>query len=214
MIRSKKTILSRSKNNSVYNIVYAIKLFLSSDNNNSFLDALSSRELLSHSERDLDQVGKILSIRGLRRTAWYFLDYGAATAAILQNRLGITEPTTYRYMKDLKTFNFISLAVKTRKPRGHKGGPRPEVWMVPDATLADINDAQKLHRSLLSPKYVAGERLGQLILEEFLQPREQVEITSREVFAVAREHKITGELVDIAFFAMNYLRDQGIKVWR
>lgn len=214
MIRSDKTILSRSENNSVYNIVYAIKLFLSSDNNNLFLEALGSRELLSHSEKDLDQVGKILSIRGLRRTAWYFLDYGAATAAILQNRLGITEPTTYRYMKDLKAFNFISLAVKTRKPRGHKGGPRPEVWMVPDAQLSDINDAQKLHRSLLSPKYLAGEMLGQLILEEFIEPRNVTEITSREVWDVAREHKIRGELVDIVFFAMNYLSDKGIKVWR
>ncbi|MBA7706595.1 hypothetical protein ES703_115450 [subsurface metagenome] len=207
-------LVATDENNSLYNIVYAIWLFLRIRNNDLILEDLGSRELFLCSESNLDQVGKILSTKDLRRMAFYFLDYGAATATILQNRLGISQPSTYRYMTDLKAFNFISLAVKSRLPRGTKGGPRPEVWMVPDAELAHINDAQKLHRRLQSPKYIAGEMLGQLIMEEFLEPRKQEEITGKEVWAVAREHKIRGELSDIVFFAMNYLTEQGIKVWR
>jgi len=119
----------------------------------------------------------------------------------------------YRYLTDLRAFKFIVPAVKTRGGRG-KRGPRVRIWMVPDADFDQIKEAQKLHKRLLSPKYVAGEKLGQLILEEYIEPRNQEEITGREIWAVARENKITGELTDIVFFAMNYLTEQGIKVWR
>ena len=152
-------------------------------------------------------------IPNLRRTAWHFLNYGASTALILQNRLGVSEASIYRYMKDLRAFKFIVPAVSTRGDRG-KRGPRVRIWIVPDAELDQIREAQKLHKRLLSPKYVAGEKLGQLILEEFLEPRKLEEITGREVWAVAREHEIRGDLSDIVDFAMNYLSDQGIKVWR
>jgi len=206
-------LFSSSESNSVYYILKAIQLLSSYHENNSLLEHLSSRELFSCSENDLEQVGKILSTRNLRRTAWHFLNYGASTSLIIQNRLEITEPTTYRYITNLRTFKFIVPAVSTRGGRG-KRGPRVRVWMVPDAEFDQINEAQKLHKRLLSPKYVAGEKLGQFILEEFIEPRNVTEITGKEVWAVAREHKIRGELSDVVFFAMNYLSDQGIKVWR
>ncbi len=204
----------QNENNSVYNILKAIKLFLSYRKNNSSFDDLGLGELFSHSENDLEQVGKVLSVGGLRRMAWYFLDYGAATVWTLQNRLGSSEPSTYRYVKDLRTFNFIIPATKIRRKRGAKGGPRTKIWMVPDANLEQINQAQKLHLRLLSPKYIAGERLGQLVLEEYIEPRSLKELTGKEVWAVARQHRIRGELSDIVDFAMDYLRDQGIMVWR
>ena len=206
-------LLSKSESNSIYYILKAVQLFSSYDKNNSLFEHLNSCELFSCSENDLEQVGKILSTRNLRRTAWHFLNYGASTALIIQNRLEITEPTAYRYLKDLGNFKFIVPAVRARGGRGERG-PRVRVWMVPDADFDQIREAQKLHRRLLSPKYLAGEKLGQLILEEFLEPRKLEEITGREVWAVAREHKIRGELSDIVFFAMNYLTEQGIKVWR
>ncbi len=207
-------LFSKSENNSVYYILKAIKLFLRSNNNNSSLDSLSPRELFSYSENDLEQVGRILSLSGLRHTAWYFLDYGAATVWTLQNRLGSSEPTTYRYVKDLRAFNFIVPAIKIRKRIGKKGGPRTKIWMVPDATIDHVTNAQKLHQRLMSPKYVAGEKLGQLILEEYIEPKSLEKITKKEVWGIAREHRIRGELSDIVDFAMNYLGEQGIKVWR
>ena len=210
---SKNQLFLKSESNSVYYTLKAIQLLLSYRESNSLLEHLSSHELFPCFENDLEQVGKILSIRNLRRTAWHFLNYGASTALIIQNRLEITEPTTYRYIKDLRALKVIVPAAQTKDGRG-KRGPRVRIWMVPDAEFSEINEAQKLHRKLLSPKYIAGEKLGQLILEEFLAPRKLEEITGTKCWAVAREQKIRGELSDIVTFAMDYLTEQGIKVWR
>jgi len=159
-------------------------------------------------------VGKILISDSLRRVTWYFLDYGAATAYILQFRVDVPEATSHRHIKSLQKMGVVVPAVRSRHPVDTRGGPRPTIWMIPDAEFDQIRETQKLHKRLLSPKYVTGEKLGQLILEEFLEPRKLEEITGRKVWAVAREHKIRGELSDIVFFAMNYLTEQGIKVWR
>ena len=191
-----------------------MKLFLRSDNNNSAWNDLVPRELFSYSENNLDQVGQILATRDLRRVAWHFLDYGASTAAILQNRLGLSQAATYRYLKDLRSFSFIFLAIRSRLPTHTKGGPRPRIWTVIDASIDQVNDAQKLHWQLSNPKFVAGDRLGQLILEEYMEPRHLDSITGNEVRALAREQGITAELLDITNFAMNYLQQRGMKVWR
>jgi len=206
-------LLPKSGSNSVYYILKAIQLLLLYHKNNSLSDLLTHPELLSHSESNIEQVGKILSTRDLRRTAWHFLDYGAATAFILQHRLELSESTTYRYLKDLRAFNFIKPAIRSRGAKG-KRGPKLKIWMVLDATIDHINKAQELHRRLMSPKYVAGEKLGQIILEEYIEPRKLEVITGKEVWRLAREHRIRGELSDIVDFAMNYLSDQGITVWR
>ena len=173
---------------------------------------MSPRELFSYSENDLDQVGKILSNRGLRRVAWYFLDYGAATATILQNRLGMSQPTTYRFMTNLKAFNFISLAVRVRKARGKKGGPRPEVWMVPDATTDDINDAQRLHRNLMSPKYLYAESMAQLMLDEYILVKEITEISRVKYIEFLRDKKVKPAVIpDIVMISIPYFKEQGIR---
>ena len=167
------------------------------------------------SDNNWEQVGRILSNRNLRRMAWYFLDHGAATARTLEKRLDLSERSTYRYLEILKAFNFIVHALNTAKPRGKKGGPRSDLWMVPDATIDQINEAQELHRRLMSPKYVVGERLGQLILEEYLKPSRIDTITRKEVHEIARDQGIRGDRSDIVVFAMNYLQfEKGIKVWR
>lgn len=211
--KMKEKLLSQRKNNSVYNIVYEIKLLLSYDKNNSFSNSLRSPELLLHSENDLDKVGKILSIRGLRRMVWYFLDYGAATAAILQNRLGYSQPTIYRYMNDLKNFDFIARAIKARKVRGKKGGPRFEVWMVPGATTDDVNDAQRLHRNLMSPTYLYAERMAQMVLEEYLLVKELTELPRKKYIEFLRDKNVkTSTIPDIVMMSIPYLKDKGIQI--
>ena len=207
-------LLSKSESNSIYYIIRNIRLLSTFERTNYDFDPLVSPELFSVSESNLRDVGRILVSDSLRKTAWYFLDYGAATSLIIQFRVNVPEASAFRHIKSLQKMNVVVPAVRSRHSITVKGGPRPTVWMVPDARLDQLSETQKLHRRLLSPKYVAGERLGQLILEEFLEPREQMEITGKEVWDVAREHKIRGELIDIVTFAMNYLTEQGIKVWR
>lgn len=200
-------------NNSVYYILKAVKLLLRIHKNNSLLEFIGTLKLLSYSENNLEQVGKILSTRDLRKTAWHFLDYGASTALILQNRLGVSGATMYRYMSDLRVFKFIVPAVKTRGEKGKKGR-RTLIWMVPDGTPDQINEARKLHYRLLSPKYRVAEEVAQSILEDYIAPRDISEITYREILIYVKEQKMPFMVPDIALLAAQYLQEKGIKVWR
>ncbi len=207
-------LLSKFESNPVYYTILQIKLLTLLERTNYDSGPSTSPELVPISESNLKDVGRILASDSLRRVAWHFLDYGAATSLILQFRADIPEATAFRHIKTLQKMGVVLPAVKARHSSDRKGGPRPTIWMVPDANLDQMNETQKLHRKLLSPKYVAGEKLGQLVLEEYLEPRKLEEITGQEVWGVAREHRIRGELSDIVDFAMDYLTDQGIKVYR
>ena len=138
---------------------------------------METQELVSISESNLKDVGRILVSDGLRRVAWYFLDYSAATSCILQFKLDIPEGTIFRHIKVLKKMGVIMPAMRSKHTINAKGGPRPTIWMIPGSRLDSINEAHKLHIKLQSPKYVAGDRLGQLILEEYLEPKNIKQIT-------------------------------------
>ena len=207
-------LLSNIESNPVYYIIQQIKLLTLLGRTNYDSGSLASPKLVPISESNLRDVGRILTSDSLRRVAWHFLEYGAATALILQFRADIPEATSFRHIKTLQKMGVILPAVKTRHSLASKGGPRPTLWMIPDAELDQMNETQKLHKKLQSPKYVAGEKLGQLILEEYIEPKSLEKITQREVWVIARKYRIKGELSDIVDFAMSYLSEQGIKVWR
>lgn len=214
MIKERTKLLSQDESNPVYYIIRNIRLLTLLDSTNPNFYTPAPTQLLSFNENNLRDVGRILTSDSLRKVAWHFLDYGAATSLILQLRADVPEATSHRHIKTLQKMGVIVPAIRSRHPIDCKGGPRPVVWMIPNTEFDQISEAQKLHKRLQSPKYIAGEKLGQLILEEFLTPRKLLEITGTEVWAVAREHKIRGDLSDIVDFAMNYLTVKGIKVWR
>ena len=211
---AKNIILSKSESNPVYYIIKQIRLLTLLGSTNPDFSAPALPELVSISENDLRNVGRILTSDSLRRVAWYFLDYGAATSLILQFRVDVPEATSFRHIKTLQKMGMVVPAVRSRHHVACKGGPRPTVWMVPDAEFDQISEMQKLHRRLLSPKYVAGEKLGQLILEEYMEPRHLDTITGTEVKQIIREKGIRHDVLDIANFAMNYLKDRGMTVWQ
>jgi len=208
------TILSKIESNSIYYIIKKIRLLTLTESTIHDSSSPVSPELFSVSENDLRDVGRILTSDKLRRVVWYFLDYGAATSMILQFRVDVPEASAFRHIKTLRKMGVVVPAIKARKAMGKRVGPRPEVWMVPDAPLSDINEAQKLHRKLSSPKYVVGERMGQLILEEYIEPRNVMEITRRELVAFVREKGVKYSIPDLSDFAAEYLHERGITVWR
>jgi len=116
-------------------------------------------------------------------------------------------------MKDLRIFKFIVPAIRARGERG-KRGRRTRVWMVPDATPDQVNEARRLHYRLLSPKYSIAEKVAQSLLEDYIVPRHTSEITYREIIIYVKELKIPFSVPDIAELAAQYLHEQGIKVWR
>jgi len=158
---------------------------------------------------------KTLETEDLRSVLFYFMDYGAATSLILQQRLELNESKVYRYIGKLKNLDVIELAVRMPREGRSKGGPRAIVFKVPDADIVQVNDAITLHRKLLSPKYRVAEELAQIILDEYIEPRGLKEITKREILVFVKERKVLFVAGDIAELMARYLQHQrGIKVWR
>jgi len=48
------------------------------------------------------------------------------------------EATAYRALKQLRTLGFIAPALKVSKVRHSKGGPRPTIWALEDASQEEV----------------------------------------------------------------------------
>ncbi len=163
---------------------------------------------------DMDKLGEILGITDLRNILYYFLDYGAATSLILQQRLKLDASKVYRRIGKLKKLDVIEPAVRMPRERRSRGGPRDIVYKVPDADIDQVNDAINLHRKLLSPKYRVAEELAQILLDEYLEPKGLKEITKREILVFVKKRHVLFVAGDIAELMARYLQHQrGIKVW-
>ncbi len=76
-----------------------------------------------------------------------------------------------------------------------------------------VQDAGRLHMSVLHPAYRDAERVAQAILEEYLDPRRESEITYRAI--VERAHELVmGSRHDVVELAAQILVAKGIRIWR
>lgn len=165
------------------------------------------RKLLSFSE-------KIFSSSAVAETFLYFCTHGAATAWILQRELNMPEATTYRAMKRLRALGIVIPAIKVPKIRNSKGGPRPIIWALDNASNEQVSDAMSLHLRTLSPKYRFAEDVAQTIMDEYADRLNVNEISYKEIMIRIKELQIPFRKPDIAHLAAQYLHERGIKVWR
>jgi len=178
------------------------------DEGNKVLSALSKiKKLLSFNE-------KIFSSPSVAETFMYFCLNGAATAWVLQNKLNIPEATTYRAMKRLRALGILVPAIKVSKVKNSKGGPRPTVWALKNASTEEISAALRLHFRTISPKYRVAEEIAQTIMDEYSDIMRPQEISYREIMIRVRELHIPFRIPDIANLTAQYLHENGIKVWR
>ena len=206
----------KNKINSQYHIIKFVRLVARFLTINPSILHEGLEELISKVEFNVDwtQVGPLLGKDDLRRAVFYFLDYGAATSLILQNRLKLDDSKVHRHLKKLRTLGIIEPAIRIPKGRGSKGGPRATVYKVPDSTIDQVHAAVNLHRRLLSPKYRVAEEMAQLLMDEYLEPREMREISYREILTFIKRKHVTFVVPDIAHLAAQYLHERGVKVWR
>lgn len=203
--------------NSLYYLIRFIRLVvrLRGINHQLIHEELDKLILKNATNLDIVQLGGILKLEDLRNTLYYFLDYGAATSLILQQKLKIDDSKVYRYITKLKNLDIIEPAVRMPSEMRSKGGPRATVYKVPDADIVQVNDAITLHRKLLSPKYRVAEELAQILLDEYIEPRGLKEITKREILIFVKDRRVLFVAGDIAELMARYLQHQrGIKVWR
>jgi len=209
--------LSKFATNSLYSLIRFVRLVVRFRTINPKLlhGELNKLVLKNPTNLNIIQLGEILGIGDLRDILFYFMDYGAATSLILQQRLKLNGSKVYRRIKRLKSLGLIELAIRMPRESSSKGGPRAIVFKVLDADIVQVNDAIALHRKLLSPKYRVAEELAQILLEEYIEPRGLKEITKREIFVFVKERKVLFVAGDIAELMAQYLQHQrGIKVWR
>lgn len=198
--------LSQTENN-IINYRFVFRRLLSLDDENKPV-----------TDRNFDKMfllcKRIFSADAIAKAFLYFCLNGAATAWILQYKLGLTEPTAYRALKQLRTLNIIKPAVKLPRSSDSKGGPRPVVWSIEGAGTDEISEALKLHTRALSPKYRVAEEAAQTILDNYMSKKASVEISYKEIVVQVRLMRMPFNTSDIADLAAQYLHERGIKVWR
>lgn len=167
------------------------------------------RELLSFSK-------SIFSSPSVGKVFLYFCKRGASTAWLLQSELEIPEATAYRALKKLRSIGVIRPSIKTSKMRHSKGGPRPVVWSVANASAEEISAATKLHFRTLNPKFRVAEDVAQTILDKFSESNfdGHLEITYREIVVQVRRWGTPFRAPDIADLTAEYLAENGVKIWR
>jgi len=178
--RSRRELFLKSGTDSLYYLLRFIRLVVRLRGINPKLihEELDKLILKNATNLDIIHLGGILALEDLRSILYYFLDYGAATSLILQQKLKVDDSKVYRYITKLKNLDIIEPAARMPSEMRSKGGPRATIYKVPDADIGQVNDAINLHRKLLSPKYSVAEELAQILLDEYIEPRGLVQPSS------------------------------------
>ncbi len=198
--------MSKVENNPVYSIVNHFKLLLLSYEGYEGGEELHTRLILS-------KLRSIFRSKAVAESFTYFCRHGAASAWVLQCRLGLPEATAYRVMKSLRSLGFIAPALKVSQTKRSKGGPRPVIWVIEGAGTEDITKALVVHNQMLSPKFRMAENIANAILEEYKEAG-KLEIHYRDIARYIRKNKLPFKGNDIPELTARYLHTKGMKVWR
>lgn len=191
----------------VIDIIQTFKLLLTKHDSKAPISATYTKTILS-------TLRTIFSSKAVSKVFTYLCLHGASTAWILQCRLEMTEPTTYRSLKQLRTIGVITSALKIDSGKQSKGGPRPTVWVIEGSSPEDIDEALKVHYLMLSPKYRIAEKGAQKILDEIHDLGRPLEINYSDIMDQVKELKSSFTTPDIADLVAQYLQEKGIKIWR
>jgi len=100
----------------------------------------------------LSKIRNIFSSGAVSEIFLYFCLHGASTAWVLQCELNMPEATVYRSLKRLRAIGVLIPAIKVRKIKQNRSGPRPTIWILEDATPAEVTEARRTHYRMISLK--------------------------------------------------------------
>ena len=99
----------------------------------------------------LSNLRTIFNSKAVGEVFIYLCLHGASTAWVLQCELNIPEATVYSALRRLRVIGVLVPTIKVSKVKSSRGGPRPTIWALKDATRNDVVEARRLHYNLLSP---------------------------------------------------------------
>ncbi|MCW4013220.1 MAG: hypothetical protein NWF07_09560 [Candidatus Bathyarchaeota archaeon] len=150
--------------------------------------------------------------------------YGAFTLPVLNVELrllgsDISESTVRRVVRDLEHQGVIVKHFKAGP--GEKGGRRSYVYKVLNASPEQVNKAFDRERRRQSPRFDLVVKAVQMLIDEYLEPRDLKEITGDIVTVHLRDWRSCGRLAmrgfsfgDIKEATLTELHEHGVKVIR
>ena len=197
-------ILSESESNPYTNIIRKIKLLLLTERTNPLDATKNLLELLSF----IEKLGKGRTFEAF----CYFIEHEASTTLTISVDLNMSEATSYRVVKKLRSLRIIEPRIRVKHPAHQRGGPRPTVYALIDTSPEKIAEAISKHYRVLNPKYRTAEEIVQKILKEYGGLGR--EITGSSLSTRIRLHGFTGsELYDVKMISIQLLKSHGVKVW-
>ncbi|MBA7595655.1 hypothetical protein ES703_02620 [subsurface metagenome] len=106
----------------------------------------------TYSNTVLSKLRSIFISEATARVFTYFCLHGTATTWMLQVELNMPESTVYRVIRRLRSLGVIVPALKLSKIKQSRGGPRPTVWAIENATPNEVHEARRTHYRMLSLK--------------------------------------------------------------
>jgi len=197
---------SKKESNPVYSIVKQFKLLLLS------YEGYEGGEE-AYTSLILSKLGTIFRSKAVAEVFTYFCRHGAASAWVIQCRLGLPEATAYRVMKSLRALGFIVPALKVTHQKRSKGGPRPVIWVIEGADPKDVVEALKVHNQMLSPKFRVAEKIADQIFADY-EKTGKLEINYHEIVRLIKKQRLPFRGPDIPELTARYLHEKGMKVWR
>lgn len=201
MNQKNSQLLTQNVSNS-HNIIYKENsMILYNNRTNLFLGPAELRELLIHYQ-------SIMEIRGRRMVYLYFLENIATTGSLIAAETKLSEQRTYCQLKWLCQNKFIEAHAKVRSLK--KGGPRPVLYALPDASKEQIARAILRVRKSRTQSYKLVLMVTQLMFEDIQDMQTQFS----KIIYLSKRHCKGFHFLGIADLVARELHEKGVKVWR
>ena len=128
----------------------------------------------------------------------------------MQRDLGVPQASVYRELNALLDLGLVERVLPHRDGVG-----RPySIYAIKGYAPDDIVEALERSSRLRIPAYSSVQRVKQLIMEEYLEPRGVKEISLKDIIRESRSRCRGFYSWDIAMLVAKDLSREGVKVWR
>ncbi len=145
----------------------------------------------------------------------FFSRYKAATFRTLEHFFPqYSKQQLYNALNRLINLGLVKVPIKG-VPRRRRGGPIPRIYAIIGYEPEDISRAREMDMNMNIPGLPNVERLTQLILEEYFEPKKTRDISIEEVRYILRRYAsdyYSRDLVELVIYRLEKIHHK--RVWR